>query len=405
MPKFSYIAKSPSGEEKTGLSDAKDAHELAKVLKNQGFILVNAKESEKKKKMNIQISIPFIGGVSLTDKMMFTRNLQVMIASGLPLPRALGTLALQTKNAKFKSALLDIKEEIVKGNNFADALSKYPSIFSDLFQNMIKVGEEAGNMEEVLEILSRQMERQHDLSSKIKGALTYPAVILFAMTGVGVLMLVMIVPRLAETFDELGVELPATTRFVIGLGTFFAEKWYLALVIFAIVFFIFYTALNNKVGKKYIDKAILKIPIVSSLVTKTNSAYTMRTLSSLLASGVPIVRALEITSGTLGNTYFKSAIANASGKVKKGEKLSSAMDPYKDLYPIIVIQMIKVGEETGESSKILSKLADFFEEEVARATKNMASIVEPVLMLVIGAVVGFFAISMVQPMYSMLGSL
>lgn len=406
MPKFSYIAKSVSGEEKTGKIEAKDVHQLATTLKSQGFILVNADiEKEKEKNSLLNITIPFLSRVSLTDKMMFTRNLQVMISSGLSLPKSLQVLSLQGKNKVFTKAILDIKEEVIKGNNFSDSLKKYPNIFSELFQNMIKVGEEAGNLEEVLVILSKQMEREHELKSKIIGALMYPAVIITAMIGIGILMLVMVVPSIAETFEDLGIELPVTTQFIIGLGTFMAEKWYLSIIGTIIFAGFFWFGLKTKKVKKVIDGILLRLPIVSSLIKKTNSAATIRTLSSLLSAGIPIVRSLEIVSNTLGNFYYKKALSEAGEKVKKGGKLSDALSHYKEIYPIIVIQMIRVGEETGETSSILAKLADFFEEEVGNATKNMASIIEPILMLIVGAVIGFFAISMIQPMYSMLDAI
>lgn len=406
MPKFSYIAKSVSGEEKTGKIEAKDVHQLATTLKSQGFILVNADiEKEKEKNSLLNITIPFLSRVSLTDKMMFTRNLQVMISSGLSLPKSLQVLSLQGKNKVFTKAILDIKEEVIKGNNFSDSLKKYPNIFSELFQNMIKVGEEAGNLEEVLVILSKQMEREHELKSKIIGALMYPAVIITAMIGIGILMLVMVVPSIAETFEDLGIELPVTTQFIIGLGTFMAEKWYLSIIGTIIFAGFFWFGLKTKKVKKVIDGILLRLPIVSSLIKKTNSAATIRTLSSLLSAGIPIVRSLEIVSNTLGNFYYKKALSEAGEKVKKGGKLSDALSHYKEIYPIIVIQMIRVGEETGETSSILAKLADFFEEEVGNATKNMTSIIEPILMLIVGAVIGFFAISMIQPMYSMLDAI
>ena len=402
MPRYSYIAKSLKGEEKSGIAEVKDERQLSKTLREQGFILIKAELETAKKKRKFKISLPFLGGVSLTEKLMFTRNLQVMISAGLPLPRALEILASQTKSKKFKKALLNINEEIIKGKNFSDSLKAHPDIFSELFQNMIKVGEETGNLDEVLRILSQQIERENELKSKIKGALMYPAVIVSAMIGIGILMLVMVVPKLAETFEELNIELPFTTRMVIGLGNFLAEKWFLVLLIMAVFFFFFRLALKTKRGKEIIDAITLKIPIISPLIKKTNSAYTVRTLSSLIAAGVPIVSSLNIVAGILGNIHYKTALLQAAEKVKKGEKLSDAMAPYKEIYPLIVMQMIKVGEETGETSDILAKLAIFFEEEIGYATKNLTSVIEPILMLIVGGAIGFFAISMIQPMYSML---
>lgn len=402
MPKYFYTARSHAGEPKSGVLEVKDTHELAKILHQEGYILVSANLEEEKRKRQLQISIPFLDRVSLKEKMFFTRNLRIMIASGLPLPRALNTLAEQSKSKKFRRAILDVKEEITKGTSLSQGLSRHPDIFSELFQNMIKVGEESGTLEDVLKVLTDQMERENQLKSSIIGAMIYPAVIISAMIGIGILMLIMVVPRLAETFNELGIDLPPTTRLVIFLGTFMAEKWYFALLIVLGALFILRAALRTRIGRLIIDSVILKIPIISGIVRKTNSAYTTRTLSSLIQAGVPIVRSLEIISGAIANIYFRQAIAQAAEKVRKGEKLFEALRPYENLYPSIVLQMVEVGEETGETSAILFKLADFFEEEVANATKNLSSVIEPVLMLIIGGIVGFFAISMIQPMYSML---
>ena len=405
MPRFFYTAKSLKGEEKSGVLEAKDKSQLSKTLREQGFILIRAESEGEEKKKKFKFSFPFLGKVPLTEKLMFIRNLQVMIGSGLAIPRAIEILSLQTKNKRFKKALLNINEEIIKGKNFSDSLKEYPDIFSELFQSMIKVGEETGNLEEVLRVLSQQMERENELKSKIKGALIYPAVIILTMVGIGILMLVTVVPKLAETFEELGVELPVTTQVVIGLGTFLAEKWFLVILIIIFLFFFFWLILKTKQGKRTIDAVVLKIPIISPLIKKTNSAYTVRTLSSLISAGVPIVRSLNIVADVLENSYYKAALLEASEKIRKGEKLSEAMAPYKNIYPSIVLQMFEVGEETGETSGVLSKLSDFFEEEITYATKNLTAVIEPVLMIIVGAVIGFFAVSMIEPMYSMLGSI
>jgi len=404
MPKYSYFAKSFKGEIKSGTQEAKSEKELARLLRQDGYILISVNLETKKRKLEISSSF-FKRSVGLTDRMMFTRNLQVMVSAGISLPRAIRTLSLQTKNKNFQQILLEIVEEINKGKSLSDSLTKYPNAFSELFQSMIKVGEESGTLEEVLKVLTRQMERDYELKSKIKGALVYPAVIVCAMIGIGILMLIMVVPKLAATFKELGTELPPTTRFVIGLGNFLVQKWFIVVLIIVMLIFLLRLSLKTKNGKKILDGLILKLPAISALIKKTNSASTCRTLSSLIASGVPLLRSLEIISGTLGNFYFHQAITDSIDKVRKGQKLSEALSPYQNLYPPLVIQMLEVGEETGETSEILGKLSDFFEDEVANTTKNLSAVIEPVMMLLIGGAVGFFAISMIQPMYSMLGAI
>jgi type IV pilus assembly protein PilC len=399
MPKYSFLAKSLEGKSEKGILEAKDEFELAKILKERKLILIKAEKVKEKRKF--QIFLPTFG-VPLSEKMFFTRNLKVMISAGVPLPRAILSLSQQTKNKKFKSALEKISEKIVKGEKFSDALSFFPQIFNEFYQSMIKVAEETGKLEDVLEILARQMERENELRSKIKGAMIYPAVIVFALIGVGILMLVVVVPKLAETFKELGVELPMTTRIVISLGTFLANNFLILFFFFVFIIFLLFQFLRTKIGKRIFDKISLSIPIFSSLVKKSNSASTARSLSSLISAGVSLPRALEITANTLGNVFYKGALFQAAEKVRKGGKLSESLKPYQKIYPLTLISMIEVGEETGETSEVLSKIADFYESEVSDAAKNLTSIIEPILLLIIGAAVGFFAISMVQPMYSML---
>ena len=293
----------------------------------------------------------------------------------------------------------------MEGKSLSEALVHYPAIFPELFTNMIKVGEESGTLEKVLETLGAQMEKQHLLKSKITSAMIYPAIIICAMIAVGALMLIMVVPKLAETFEDLNLELPATTKVVIGFGTFMAGNWHLVFLFLILFVIVLARILKIEAVKKISDRILLKVPIVGSIIKITNSAYATRNLSSLIGAGISLPKSLEITSGTLGNYYFKSAMSEAAKKVRKGGKLSEILGGYKNVYPSIVIQMMAVGEETGETSKVLKELADFFEEEVSNVTKNLTSVIEPILMIIIGVTIGFFAVSMVQPMYSMLGNI
>ena len=406
MPNFSYTAIGKTGEKVKGSEVAEDERKLARLLREKGLIVTTIKSGEEKKRFISSVSF-FEGfrGVSLTDKLLFTRNLQVMVEAGIPLPKSLDVLAAQTKNKRFKATMMDVKKQVVQGKSLSEALGEYPKIFPELFFNMVKVGEESGTLEQVLGQLTLQLERQHELRSKVVGALLYPAVIVCAMIGIGILMLVVVVPQLAAVFKDLGVELPLTTRLVIGLGTFMAERWYVLFPAILAFLFVVFQLTKTKPGKRVTDTIFLKLPIVSGVIQKANAALMTRTLSSLISSGVPIVRSLEITSRVVGNVYFRDSLASAAKEVGKGAKLSDSLQAYSSVYPIIVIQMISVGEETGETGKILAKLADFFEEEVTTVTKNLTSVIEPLLMLVIGAVVGFFAISMIQPMYSLLSGL
>ena len=405
MPRYSYIAKTLEGETKTGVLDAGSEKDLAKTLRQEKIILISAApEDREKTKKRISFSWPFSKKVPLVEKIMFTRSLGVMISAGVSLPRALRILIDQAKNKFFKKAIADIAEEITKGSSFFEALSKYPTIFSDLFLNMIKVGEESGTMEDVLKVLTLQMEKDYELRSRIKNAMIYPIVVLIAMVVIGILMMIIVVPQLASTFNDLGVELPLTTKLVIGFGTFLVNWWFLLPILVFIFAVSFQRIIKTRMGKTAFDAVTLHLPVVSPIVRKTNSAMTARALSSLAAAGVPIVRSLEVTAGTLSNTYYKKAVADASEKLKKGIKLSEALNDYKKIYPSIVIHMTAVGEETGELVQMLQKLADFFEDEVSNSMKNLATLIEPALMLIVGAAVGFFAISVMQPIYGLVNA-
>lgn len=408
MSKYFYRAVSPKLGEKIGFAEAKNAQELAHTLREKGYILVKAelaKKEENSRKISFLKALNFFSAfrrVSLKEKIFFVRNLRVMLKSGISLPRALTTLTKQARQKKFKKALFDIAERVTKGESFSQALSYYPDIFPEIFQSMIVVGEESGTLEEILRGLTEQMEKEQEIRSKIVGAMVYPIVILVAMIGIGVLMLVVVVPKLAETFRELNVELPFTTRLVVWLGTFLAEKWYWLILIIFLLIVSGRILLKSDKGHRFISGIFLKIPFISSMIEKTNSARTARMLSILISSGIPIVRSLEILSDTIGNFYFKKVIKDAVEKVRSGQKIYEALRTERKLYPLLFLEMVEIGEETGETASILAKLADFYEEEISNITKNLSSVIEPVLMLIIGSIVGFFAVSMLQPMYSML---
>lgn len=405
MPVFSYIAKSLDGSvEKRGIMEARDEKELFRLLREKGFILVSVENKELQKR-NFSFSFHF--KVPLKEKLFFTKNLQVMISAGVSLPKALSTLSLQTKNKRFKKALEEIREKVIKGESFSQAISYYPDIFPNLFVSMIKVGEETGNLEGVLENLSTYMERDYELRSRIKGAMLYPMVILAAMVGIGILMLVFVVPKLSKTFESLGVPLPFTTRVVFAVGNLLLNYWYL-LILLPIPIIPIFLFRKKKKRSRFIDKILLKFPIISNIIREVNTAYTARTLSALIGSGVPLVLSLRITANVVDNLYFKDVILEVAERVQRGDKASVAFDNLNkemNLFPLVFVQMLKVGEETGETSKMLKKLAEFFEGEVEETTKNLSSIIEPILILMIGGAVGFFAVSIIQPIYSIMGSI
>lgn len=405
MTNFYYIAKSFDGNTEKGVLPAESINQLSQNLKDRNLILIKVEKEGERKKINIlNISLPSFN-VSLKEKIMMVRNLWVMLSTGLSVVRSFTLLANQTKNTKLKKALLSVKDEVSNGVGFSESLSKHPSIFSELFLSMVKVGEESGTLEDVFKILSLQMEKEYTLKSKVRGAMVYPCIILFVILGIGALMMIFVFPQLTTFFNSLNAELPIYTKLIIWLGNFIIEKWYFIILFFVILGSIFWQGTKTKQGKYILDTILIKTPIISSLVKKNNSAIFIRSLSSLNASGVPLVRSLEIILGTVSNVYYKKAILESIEKVKKGEKLSVALKRYQDIFPFGAIEIIEVGEETGKSTIILKKLAEFYEQEVITIAENMSAIIEPLMILFLGGCVAVFAFAIIEPMYSVLGNI
>ncbi len=402
MPKFLYTAKAiDTGQPHSGEMVAKDEKELAKELRGQGMLLTSHREVAEKTQINIKFFDRF-QSVPLKEKMVFTRNLAVMVSSGLTLSRGIHNLSLQTTHKGFRKILEDVFEEVQGGKTLSEGLAKYPKVFNELFTNMVAVGEVSGNLEEVLDILATQLEKEHDLLSKVRGALIYPLVIVVAMIGIGILMLTYILPRITGVFKDMNVTLPASTLAIMAFSDFLRNHYLLAgggtlAVIFAVSAFS-----KTAAGQSFFGRLYLYMPIVGNIVIKVNCARFARIHSSLLKSGVSVVTSLGIVSKTLGNVHYKNAILEAVGEIEKGTELSKIIGRYPKLFPILVPQILEVGEETGKTEMVLRRLAEFYEEEVSQITKNMSSIIEPILMLLIGGGVGFFAVAMLQPMYSVL---
>ncbi|MFA6183939.1 MAG: type II secretion system F family protein [Parcubacteria group bacterium] len=402
MPKFLYVAKNYDGEIKTGELVAKDEQGVAQQLKSDGFLVTSVREMEEDDgKVKVDFMDRFTK-IDLKDKMMFARNLSVMISSGLTVSKSIRNLADQTKNKKFTQILLGIHEDIKAGKNLSDSMAKYPGVFNELFVNMVKIGETGGNLDETLTIIAVQLEKEAALLGKVKGALMYPAVILVAMGGIGVLMLTYVLPQMTSVFKDMDVELPKSTQFIINMSDLFKDHSVLVLITAVLLVILIKISMGTKSGKKMISFLALKIPAINNIVIKTNCARFSRIYSSLLRSGVSSLDALRIVSNTLSNYYYKKALRDSVKQIQKGIDLSKIIGENDKIFPVLVRQMIEVGEQTGETEAILIKMAEFYEDEVNQITKNISSIVEPILMLFMGIAVGFFAIAMLQPMYGLM---
>lgn len=402
---FTYSAKLKTGGISENVLDATDRYALARELRSRGLIPLSITEKNKCLNDKILGFSDFLAKVTIGEQIIFTKNLSGMIKAGLSLSRALSVLKKQTINPKLNKILISMINDIDSGGTFSSALSKFPDVFSKLFISMVRAGEESGNLAGALSDIGLNLEKSNSLNKKIKGALIYPGVIMSAMVILGVLMFAFVVPTLASTFKELGVTLPFSTQVLIFFGNFFSNNLILTFVIIFGVFFGLLSLFRAKFMAKYIDFIILKIPIINNLTKELNTARTSRTISSLLLSGVSLTRAIEITTDVLQNIYYKKVLDEARAGIERGEPFSEAFEAHPDLYPIMMSEMIQVGEETGKLSEMLLEIALFYEEEVENKTKNLSTIIEPLLMIVIGAGVGFFAISMISPLYSILGSI
>lgn len=402
---FVYKTKLKNGEVFEGTMEAKDRLSVSHELRMKGNTPISIKEANQSGVDIMEKVNKFLARIGTGDLILVTKNLSGMLRAGLSLSRALSVLEKQTKNVALNKVLLDLSSQINGGSTFSDALAKHPKVFSKLFVSMVRAGEESGNLAGALSEIGMNLGKSHALTKKIKGALIYPGVILSAMILIGVLMFAFVVPTLAKTFVELNVELPATTKFIIALGNFFSEHLILSLVLIiglGVGTFYLFTA---KFMAKYIDFLVLKIPVIGTLAKELNTARTARTMSSLLLSGVPITRAIEITEDVVQNVYYKKILGDARAAVEKGAPFSAVFEENLKFYPVMMTEMIQVGEETGKLSDMLLEIALFYEGEIENKTKDLSTIIEPILMIIIGAGVGFFAVSMITPLYSVLNNI
>ncbi len=407
--KFKYKAEDNQKKIVSGDKEAGDKFQLYDLLKSEGLTLLSAEPANQKKAGSLFLKKLsgrfFVGKAPIHQKIIFIKNLGAMLEAGLSLSKSLIVIERQIKNKTLKKVAVGLNESVKTGKPLSEGLEKFPHLFSNLVISIIKAGEESGNLAEALKITTIQLERIYYIKKKIKGAMMYPAVIICLIFIIGFLMLAYVVPKLTETFKDLEMDLPLSTRMIIGFSDFLQNHYFIAIAGLAgIIVFIIY-AFKNPLGKRFRDSFVLKIPVIGEMVREVNSARAARTISSLIGSGVNLVSALEITADVVQNIHFKQVMLSAKDSLQKGESLSSAFGERDDVYPPFFVEMIGSGEETGNLSGMLLDVAIFYENEVDQKTKDLSTIIEPIIMIVIGAAVGFFAYSMLTPMYSMMGSI
>ncbi len=340
-------------------------------------------------------------GVKHMEIVRVAKNLSAMLSAGLSISRALSVIERQSGNPRLKKIASGLADAIKKGSSFHEALALYPKVFPELFVAMSKAGEESGSLSESLMVVGLQMERSDELTRKIKGAMIYPTIVMVAIIIVAVLMLIYVVPTLTKTFTSLGVEVPLATRIIVALSEFMVANVVLVLVALIALVIGGIAFVRSRIGARIVLFSALHTPVIGEIVRETYSARASRTLSSLLSSGVPVLQALSITKEVVHAEAFAAVISDAIVRVRKGEPMSAAFIDNASLYPIQMGDMLAVGEETGKVAEMLKQIAEFYEQDVADKTKDLSTIIEPVLMLIIGVVVGVFAVSMIAPIYSL----
>lgn len=404
MPKFKYKVRELSGEETVGEMDATDRFAVAADLRSAGRSVISVEEAKRGFSFNMDSINVMLSSVKTQELIVFSHNLSAMMKAGLSLSRGLTILERQTKNRAFKVTLKTLIDEISRGSTLSAGMAKFPKVFSPIFISMVRAGEESGGLSDSLLVVGDQLEKSYLLKKKIKGAMIYPAVVIVTLVIIAVLMFIYVVPTLAATFKELNTELPTSTKIIIWISDTLSNHLLLGISVVAAVILSIVMILKTKQGQRVFEKMYFHLPIVGDLVRQANAARTTRTLSSLLSSGVDMLEAISITKDVLQNSYYKDLMTLAGERVQKGVPLSSVFAE-TDIYPLLVGDMVEVGEETGKLSGMLLNVALFYENEVDEATKNMSTIIEPLLMVFIGGAVGFFAISMISPMYSVMSNI
>lgn len=399
--KFTATIRTPEGKTEKRDIEAPSRFAVYEQIQKEGGTVAELSEGSSGFHLPAWLNITIGTGVKRAEIIRLAKNLSAMLTAGLSLSRALSVTERQSNNKRLKAIVSALAESIKQGSSFHDALTAYPHIFSPLFIAMVRAGEESGGLSDALTVVALQMDRSEQLTRKIKGAMIYPSIVVFAVTIIGILMLIYVVPTLTKTFTSLGVQVPLATRVIVGISNFMVAHVFLVFIaLFAIIAGGIAFAKSAR-GARVILWSMLHFPVIRELAQETYAARTARTLSSLLSSGVPVLEALNITEEVVHARLFADVVHEAAVRVKKGDMLSAAFAEHTNLYPILMSDMLAVGEETGKVSDMLHQIAEFYEEDVSEKTKDLSTIIEPVLMLFIGTVVGIFAVAMIAPIYQL----
>jgi type IV pilus assembly protein PilC len=397
---WKWSGKTRQGEVRSGEIEAQDEGAVRARLAQMGI------DPTRVKKKARDLNIPGLGGGSVTTKdiLVFTRQFSVMIDAGLPLVQALDIIGTQADNPAFRKVLLAVKSRVEAGSTFADGLAEHPKAFDELFVQLVRAGEIGGILDTILQRLGAYIEKNEKLKRRVKGAMVYPAIVLFVAVGVVGALLGFVVPTFEKMFKDFGGALPGPTQFLVNLSHGLVDNWYVFAGVPIGLFVAFRLWVRSPRGRAQWDALVLRMPVFGSLVRKVAVARFTRTLGTMLSSGVPILDALEIVGKAAGNKTVEAAILHVRAKISEGKNIAQPLAE-SGVFPAMVVQMIGVGEATGAMDAMLSKIADFYDDEVDVAVAALTSMLEPLMMVVLGSIIGFFMIAMYLPIFNIAGNI
>ncbi|PSO43307.1 secretion system protein [Candidatus Saccharibacteria bacterium QS_5_54_17] len=398
MANFTYTAKKKDGSPQKGTVVAESKSAALKALQDRGIQPLVIKQARRSIR-DFNFKLPIGGKVKTRELVVFTRQFATMMNAGVPMIRTLSTLRDQTESDTFKECISDVLSKVEGGTQLSEAMSEHPEAFSKVYVNMIRAGEEGGILDQISERLADQVEKDSQIKGKVKSAMIYPAVITLVTIGAFVFIMVSIIPKLASIFQQFEGELPLQTKIMLGISNFMVDNGFFLGVLAVIGIIAFFRFKRTTKGKYMLDQALLRLPIFGKIIMKVNVARFARTFSSLSSAGVSVLDSLYVTSGALSNSVIRSKIDESSERIKEGESIAGSLEVHQ-LFPPLMTQMASVGEETGQIDVVLEKVAQFYEEEVDRVMSGLTSIIEPILILVLGSMVGLIVASVFGPITS-----